>query len=84
MHFAIHRGTHEIGGSCVELSSGNSRIVIDLGMPLMHQDGTEFDFRKFEGLTGPELLDKGILPAVEGLYEWQTSSVDGLLISHAH
>lgn len=80
----VHRGTHEIGGSCVELCSGRSRVVIDLGMPLMYPDGRKFDFQKYRGLTGPELLEKGILPAVDGLYAWQAPSVDGLLISHAH
>ncbi len=80
----IHRGTHEIGGSCVELCSGGSRIVIDCGMPLVNPDGSEFNMGKYKGLTGPELVAKKILPAVEGLYEWQEPSVAGLLISHAH
>lgn len=84
MNLIVHRGTHTIGGSCVELRSSDSRIVIDLGMPLMHPDGTEFSFKKYEKLSGQELLNRGILPPVEGLYEWQTPSVDGLLISHAH
>jgi ribonuclease J len=30
----IHRGTHEIGGNCVKLVSGRSRLIIDLGRPL--------------------------------------------------
>ncbi len=30
----IHRGAHEIGGSCVELESNGSRIVLDVGKPL--------------------------------------------------
>ncbi len=80
----IHRGTHVIGGSCVELACGESRIIIDLGKPLMKPGGAELDFRPYEGLSGPELLDEGVLPDVAGLYEWQTPSVDALLISHAH
>ena len=34
MRARIHRGAHEIGGSCVEVASGADRIVLDLGRPL--------------------------------------------------
>lgn len=34
MRARIHRGAHEIGGSCVELEHAGSRIVLDLGRPL--------------------------------------------------
>jgi ribonuclease J len=30
----IHRGTNEIGGTCIELQSGEARIILDLGLPL--------------------------------------------------
>ncbi|KAF5076906.1 hypothetical protein DSECCO2_155600 [anaerobic digester metagenome] len=30
----IHRGTNEIGGTCIELQSGETRIILDLGLPL--------------------------------------------------
>jgi len=30
----VHRGAHEIGGNCVELVSGESRLILDLGRPL--------------------------------------------------
>lgn len=43
MRIRIYRGTHEIGGSCVELQSGDSRIIIDLGLPLVEKDGSRFD-----------------------------------------
>ena len=39
MNITIHRGTHEIGGSCVELSSGKSRILLDFGIPLVKVGG---------------------------------------------
>jgi len=85
----IHRGTHEIGGSCVEILSGSGRIVVDLGMPLMKpggSEGDEFDFREHRPKPGPQLVEEGILPNVRGLYEWDADAppVDGLLISHAH
>jgi ribonuclease J len=34
MQVCIHRGTHEIGGSCVEVESQGKRIVLDIGLPL--------------------------------------------------
>jgi ribonuclease J len=34
MRVRIHRGAREIGGSCVEVASGDSRIVLDVGKPL--------------------------------------------------
>ena len=34
MRVCIHRGTKEIGGSCVEIESGDARIVLDVGLPL--------------------------------------------------
>lgn len=84
MHIIIHRGTHEIGGTCIGFSSRDSRILLDIGMPLVQPDGTEFQMRNYKKLSGPELKARGILPPVEGLYGWETPSVDGVLISHAH
>jgi hypothetical protein len=34
LKITIHRGTQEIGGSCIELSVGETRVILDLGMPL--------------------------------------------------
>ena len=34
MHVCIHRGSKQIGGSCVEVESRGQRILIDLGLPL--------------------------------------------------
>lgn len=34
MEARIHRGAHEVGGSCVELLSGKWRLVLDVGLPL--------------------------------------------------
>ena len=84
MKFTIHRGTKEIGGSCVELRAGGSRIILDIGMPLMKPGGLEFDIRDYDGVSGEKLCAEGVLPAVDGLYQWQTPTVDAILISHAH
>ena len=34
MTITIHRGTHEIGGSCVEIRTRQAKILLDLGLPL--------------------------------------------------
>jgi ribonuclease J len=34
MKLRVHRGTREIGGTCIELESAGSRILLDLGLPL--------------------------------------------------
>ncbi|HOC70147.1 MAG: Beta-lactamase superfamily domain protein [Candidatus Hydrogenedentes bacterium ADurb.Bin101] len=84
MKIEIHRGSHEIGGSCVELSAGDTRIILDVGMPLVKPDGREFNMRDYDGLSEEELVEASVLPRVEGLYAWQQPSVDAVLISHAH
>jgi len=30
----IHRGSHQIGGSCVEIASDSTRLILDAGLPL--------------------------------------------------
>ncbi|MDH5524852.1 MAG: MBL fold metallo-hydrolase [Desulfobulbaceae bacterium] len=35
MDLSIHRGSNEIGGTCIRLSSGKTTILIDVGMPLV-------------------------------------------------
>ena len=40
MALTIHRGTHEIGGSCVEICTDKAKILIDLGMPLDYDKHT--------------------------------------------
>lgn len=84
MNFKIHRGTKEIGGSCVEIWTDTTKIIVDIGMPLVVADGQEFDFKQYESLSTGELVQKGILPDIAGLYNHSTSKVDGILISHYH
>lgn len=76
----IHRGTHTIGGSCVEICSATHRIILDLGTPLMERDGEELDQ---EALKNPS-IENGILPDLNGLYYTQSSSVDAVILSHPH
>jgi ribonuclease J len=54
----IHRGTREIGGTCVELECGQARILLDLGLPLDAPALEAAALPKVDGLeTGsPDLL----------------------------
>jgi ribonuclease J len=66
----IHRGTRQIGGSCVELECDGSRIILDAGMPLDVNDS--------------KVARAGL--NVQGLFAdaMDEKPVDALLISHAH
>lgn len=83
MKLIIHRGTNEIGGSCVELISANDSLIIDIGMPLVHQNRQELDQSLFTKKPFNELLKEGWIPDVEGLYR-DTGRIKGILISHPH
>lgn len=83
MKLTIHRGTHEIGGNCVELCSGSTRIVIDVGMPLVTADREPFDAKAMRRRSVSELLADGTIPRVPGLFDDQPSP-DAILLSHAH
>jgi ribonuclease J len=80
----IHRGTKEIGGSCVELQSGDSRILIDFGMPLVDKNRERFDSDDIAGKSVEELKKEKILPDVVGLYKNERPEFDGILVSHSH
>jgi len=85
MRLIIHRGTKEIGGICIELRANKSRIIADLGIPLVSGGKDRpFDTKILEKKSVKQLLDLGILPAVDGLYAGGDSSVDAVLISHSH
>ena len=84
MEFKIHRGTKEIGGSCVEVWTENTRILLDFGMPLVGKDGEDFDFGKYKALNPDELVKQGVLPDISGLYDGTNHPIDGVIISHAH
>lgn len=83
MQITVHRGTKEVGGTCVEVTSGNSRIILDIGMPLFGEDRKALNTYELQKATTQELRDKGILPEIDGLFE-PGAPIDGILISHAH
>jgi len=85
MELIIHRGTHQIGGTCIEVSSRGNRILLDIGLPL------DFDDRiaaigRGEQTDGQALVKEGILPDIAGIYTWnrEKPSIHAILITHSH
>lgn len=82
MKLTIHRGTHEIGGTLIELKTARTRLLIDTGYPLfLNGLPIEDDVAK---LPAEKLRELGVLPPIEGLYRWDEPSFDAVVISHAH
>lgn len=69
MKICIHRGTKEIGGTCIEVESQGKRIVLDIGMPL-------------DALDDEQSLES-LVPKVSGFKEHDHNLL-GVLISHMH
>ncbi len=68
MKVCIHRGTQEIGGTCIEIESAGQRIVLDVGLPLD---------------TDRDVDAKSLLPDVKG-FASPDDSLLAALISHPH
>lgn len=58
MRACIHRGSNQIGGSCVEVESGGQRLLIDIGLPL---DAEEDESRYLPQVQGLNHVDKSLL-----------------------
>jgi ribonuclease J len=61
MKVCIHRGTKQIGGSCVEIEASGSRIIVDLGLPL---DAVETDPALVPHISGLREDDPSLLAIV--------------------
>lgn len=83
MDVTIHRGTDEIGGSCVEVATETTRLIIDTGLPLVKPDREPFDSGFLRGKTTEQLIADGVIPKVEGLYT-AGDRPDAILLSHSH
>lgn len=80
MNITLHRGSNEIGGTCIELEESGTRLILDLGIPLTRTGGGEFDKKDLDAPT----VANGLLPDIKGLYAWDTPGVTAVLLSHAH
>ena len=69
MWLRIHRGTKEIGGTCIEVEAHGRRLGLDVGLPLDAPDE--------EGARAD------LLPAVPG-FRSRDDSLLGVVISHPH
>lgn len=84
MVLTIHRGSKEIGGTCIELQSDNSRILIDFGLPLVDENRERLDSRELINQTKEDLLEKKLLLYIKGLYDNELPLIDAVLLSHPH
>lgn len=84
MNLIIHRGAHEIGGSCVEVQAAGTRILIDFGMPLVGEKREPFNSKILTGKSITDLKKLNILPDIQGLYKDEAKAVDAILLSHSH
>ncbi len=83
MQIIPHKGTHQIGGTCVELRTGGQGLLLDIGLPLVNPDGTEFDDETIKRPVN-ELINDNILPNVPGLYDDSDCDIAGIVLTHAH
>ena len=85
-HHTIHRGQHEIGGMCIEVAADDgTRVLLDLGMPLIAPDGGDFPWGTPQRPTG-ELLAEGVLRNVPGVFPGDPTAPDvaAIILTHSH
>lgn len=70
MRLIIHRGAHQVGGSCVELSQENFTILLDIGLPLDSSFNDDLESH----------LPRPLFDEIRA----GTRKIDGVLLSHAH
>ena len=61
MNVRIHRGAHEVGGTCIEVESAGARIVLDVGQPLDANPGIVTPLPDVAGFQSPDPSLLGIL-----------------------
>ena len=80
LNIIIHRGTRQIGGSCVEIGAGADRILLDLGLPLPTGD----DEPDIAGQSVGALIALGVVPDISGVYVDCDPGVSAVIMSHVH
>jgi len=89
----IHRGEKEIGGTIIEVTTGDEAIILDFGISYARRKKFyDPPYKRPRGVE--ELLGLGIVPHREGLYtSWKDdgeynenpeTDIIGVFISHAH
>src|ERR1700735_1615078 len=85
MKVIVHGGANQIGGSCIEIASAKTRIILDCGWPL--ENALDLP----PGIAAPKAL---VASCLEGTFQLSPPPVPGLfapgkppnavLLSHAH
>jgi ribonuclease J len=57
----IHRGTNQIGGTCIELEQDGSRLILDLGLPLDADRATPDLLPATAGVRSPDPSLLGVI-----------------------
>ena len=70
MRIVIHRGAHEVGGSCVEITHKGTTILLDIGLPLDCDMDEDYESHL------PQ-------PLFEQLQDGE-KRIDAVILSHAH
>jgi ribonuclease J len=86
LRYVIHRGQHEIGGMCIEVAADDgTRVLLDLGMPLVAPDGGDFPRGTPQRPTA-DLIAEGILRDVPGVFPHDPAApaVAAIVLTHSH
>jgi ribonuclease J len=84
MIVTVHRGTREIGGNCIEVATPSTRLILDVGLPLVNEQREPFDSFKALRSSREQLIADGTIKPVPGLFTDDAPAPDGILLSHAH
>jgi ribonuclease J len=57
----IHRGTKQIGGTCIELEQDGARLILDLGLPLDAEEATPDLLPPVDGIHSPDPSLLGVI-----------------------
>jgi ribonuclease J len=76
MKIIIHRGAQEIGGNCIELRSGKSRLLLDYGAPTPKTDPVTH--------KSLEVTPEETVLNIPGLYDKSPNPILALIFSHTH
>lgn len=83
MQVQIHRGADTIGGNCVAVASGSTRLLLDFGWPLGPPGDMDFQVQ-YRNKKTADLLNSGFLPKIQGLYPPSPPEFSAVLLTHYH
>jgi len=86
MRYEVRRGSREIGGMCIEVGAEDgTRVLLDLGMPLVASDGGDFPWGTPQRPT-EELIAEGVLIDIPGVFPHDPTApgVAAIVLTHSH